>query len=69
MNNGPIIDERNYSVVGINGFRQGGLTIDQAATLACRLQDQMDQNGWRGKMQVFYRDGSEVDWKRLKGRL
>lgn len=63
MKNTPLIDERNYTVVGINGFRQGGLTRKQAVDLARQMQQQMDQAGWRGKMRVYYRDGSPVAWE------
>jgi len=54
--------ERNYTVVGINGYRQGNLTREQAIVLASRMQAQMDRAGWRGRMHVYYRDGSPVDW-------
>lgn len=52
--------EKNYTVVGINGFRQGSLTRAQAIELAKRMQRMMAEAGWAGKMRVYYRDGSEV---------
>ncbi|MFQ5339999.1 MAG: hypothetical protein ACE5F6_00475 [Anaerolineae bacterium] len=58
-----MIDDKNYTVVGINGYRQGNLTREQAVKLARKMQDQMDRAGWRGKMWVYYRDGSPVDWR------
>lgn len=54
------MDEKNYSVVGINGFRQGSLTRTQAIDLAKRLQRQMLEQGWAGKVRVYYRDGKEI---------
>jgi hypothetical protein len=62
MKNKPLIDDKNYTVVGINGYRQGNLTREQAVALARRMQEQMDQAGWRGRMRVYYRDGSPVAW-------
>lgn len=62
MTEPKIIDDKNYSVVGINGYRQNGLTRKQAVDLARRMQEQMKQAGWAGKMKVFYRDGSPVAW-------
>jgi hypothetical protein len=59
-----MLDDRTYSVVGINGYRQDNLTREQAIRLARRMQEQMDRAGWRGKMRVFYRDGSLVEWER-----
>jgi len=58
-----LIDDKNYTVVGINGFRKGGLTYEQAVGLAARMQQQMAQAGWAGRMKVYYRDGSPVDWR------
>lgn len=58
-----MIDDRNYAVVGINGFRQGSLTRKQAVDMARRMQEQMDRAGWRGRMQVYYRDGSRIEWQ------
>ena len=58
-----MIDERNYAVTGINGFRQGNLTRNQAIALARRMQQQMKEAGWRGRMKIFYRDGSPVAWE------
>jgi len=59
---GQMFDDKNYIVVGINGFRQGSLTREQAVKLARKMQEQMDRAGWRGKMKVYYRDGSPVAW-------
>jgi len=53
-----LIDEKNYTVVGINGYRVGSLTREQAFKLAGRLREQMKQAGWAGKVRVYYRDGS-----------
>jgi len=62
MNAKPIVDEKNYSVVGVNGFRRGSLTRGQAFFLARTMQEQMKTAGWAGKVEVYYRDGSRVDW-------
>jgi hypothetical protein len=62
MKNKPLIADKNYTVVGINGYHQGNLTREQAVALARRMQEQMDQAGWRGRMRVYYRDGSPVAW-------
>ena len=62
MTNKPIVDDGNYTVTGINGFRRGSLKRDEAIAMARRMQEQMDRMGWRGKMRVYYRDGSPVDW-------
>lgn len=56
-----LADEKNYAVVGINGFRRGSLTESEALRLARDMQKQMQTAGWAGKLRVFYRDGSEVD--------
>lgn len=61
-----IMDDKNYTVVGINGFRKPNLTRSQAIELAKNMQRQMDQYGWRGEMRVYYRDGSLFDWKESK---
>ena len=58
----PLIDDKLYSVVGINGYRQGNLTKEQAFKLASNLTSQMKTNGWAGKVRIYYRDGSEVKW-------
>ena len=57
-----IIDDKNYTVVGINGFRRGCLNRKEAVQLARTMQAEMDANGWRGRMKVYYRDGSPVAW-------
>lgn len=54
------VDEKNYAVVGINGFRKGGLTRDEATQLASRMRHQMKVAGWAGKVRIYYRDGTEV---------
>ncbi len=59
----PIIDDRIYTVVGINGYRRGNLTKEQAFNLAENLTNQMKIAGWAGKVRVYYRDGTEVEWK------
>jgi len=66
MGNQAIIDDRIYSVVGINGFRHGNLTRSQAIEMAIKMQKLMDNAGWRGRMKVYYRDGSVVDWEEGK---
>lgn len=58
-----MIDDRNYTVVGINGFRHSNLLKTQALKMAKQMQEQMDRAGWRGEMKVYYRDGSPVDWR------
>lgn len=55
-----MVDEKNYSVVGINGFRRGGLTRQEAMSTARSMQRQMNQAGWAGKVYVYYRDGTSV---------
>jgi hypothetical protein len=62
----PIVDEKNYTVVGINGFRRGSLIRIEAFALARKMQEQMQQNGWSGLVKVYYRDGKEVNWKEEK---
>lgn len=61
------MDDKNYSVVGINGFRRGSLTRKQALDMARRMQEQMDRAGWRGKIEVYYRDGTRIDWRQEIG--
>ena len=56
----PIVDDRNYSVVSINGFRRGNLTLPDARTLAARMREQMRTAGWSGEAVIYYRDGTEV---------
>lgn len=56
-------DDKNYTVVGINGFRRGSLTRKEAFALAKKMQDQMIFAGWGGEMRVYYRDGEEVCWR------
>jgi hypothetical protein len=58
---GPIVDTKLYTVVGINGYRRAGLTLDEAASLANRMREQMKVAGWRGHVRILYRDGSEVN--------
>jgi hypothetical protein len=55
-------DDKTYSVVGINGYRQGNLTKEQAFKLAQKLTNEMKITGWSGKVRVYYRDGAEVKW-------
>lgn len=54
-------DDRTYSVTTINGYRQANLTREQARAHAAKLADQMQRAGWRGKVCIWYRDGSCVD--------
>jgi hypothetical protein len=56
----PLIDEKNYTVVGPNGYRRGGLTREEAFALAANMREQMRTAGWRGDVRVYYRDGTEV---------
>lgn len=56
----PIIDERNYTVIGVNGYRVPNLTRGQATRKADQVRQQMKQAGWAGKVHVVYRDGSVV---------
>jgi len=56
-----MIDEKVYTVVGINGFRRGCLGRDEALGLAARMRETMRRHGWAGKVRVFFRDGSLVD--------
>lgn len=56
----PIVDERNYTVLGIHSFRKANLTLEEAKQLATRMREQMELAGWAGKVRVLYRDGSEV---------
>lgn len=53
-----LIDERLYTVVGINGFRQGNLTREQAGRLAAKIREEMERAGWAGDVKIYYRDGS-----------
>jgi len=59
-NNKIPIDDRLYTVVGINGFRKSNLTRSHAFHLAEQTREQMKRAGWRGEVKVYYRDGSEV---------
>lgn len=68
MKTKPIIDERNYSVVGINGYRQGNLTRSQADTHAAQLVHQMETAGWRGRVAIVYRDGTVVWTHQVGGK-
>ena len=56
----PLIDEKNYTVVGPNGFRRGGMRRGEALRLAARMREQMVIAGWAGTVNVYYRDGSRV---------
>lgn len=58
---GPIIDEKNYSVTTINGYRVGNLTREQAEKRAARLVEEMKRAGWAGIVRIHYRDGSTVE--------
>jgi len=55
-----VFDENNYTVVGVNGYRVGNLTKEQAFVRAGRLQQEMATAGWAGQVRVFYRDGTLV---------
>ena len=55
-----MFDERNYTVVGINGFRWDNLRREEAFALAQCMREQMAEAGWVGQVRVFYRDGVEV---------
>lgn len=62
------IDEKNYTVTCVNGFRRGCLRRKEAFALAQRMNEQMRNAGWAGKARIFYRDGSEVLTKDGGGR-
>ena len=49
-------NEKNYTVVGINGYRRESMTLDQATLHADTLRLQMANAGWAGKVRVLYRD-------------
>ena len=55
-------DDKNYTVVYPNGYRRGSMTREQAVDLARRRQNNIVEEGGEGKMKVYYRDGSPVDW-------
>jgi len=55
-----MVDTKVYAVTAPNGYRRGGMTLEQARRHAGRLREQMRTAGWAGKVRVFYRDGSEV---------
>ena len=61
----PFYSDRNYSVTAPNGYRKGGMSEDEAQTHAAALNQQMRENGWRGKAEVYYRDGSLVPAKKV----
>lgn len=56
------VDDPNYTVVGINGFKQTDLTKKQAIKLARQMQTEINTAGLQGKMQIFSHDGSLVEW-------
>ena len=60
MKNKTLIDEKLYTVTTINGYRQGGFTMEQAVKHANNLHKQMENAGWRGDIRVHYRDGTCV---------
>lgn len=61
-----IVDDRNYTVVSDNGYRSTHLTRENAFKDAEKIHEQCLMYGWRVKVRVFYRDGSEVDWREGK---
>ena len=58
-----LIDDKTYTVVGINGFRKPGLTRQEAVRLARRMKTQMETAGWAGEVEIYYWDGSLVAWE------
>jgi hypothetical protein len=58
----PLIDERNYTVTTINGYRRSNLLRAEAIAHAVRLREQMRVAGWRGEVHVYYRDGQAINW-------
>lgn len=58
-------DERIYAVVAPYGYRKPGLTKAEAEQHATRLAEQMRTAGWRGNVDIVYRDGSVVERKRV----
>lgn len=67
MNPQPLIDDRNYVVTAINGYRSKHMKRDEAEQHARRLNEQMRTNGWTGRAwtgraRIVYRDGSEVPY-------
>lgn len=61
------VDNQNYTVTGTNGFRRGSLTREKAIAMARRMQKNWESLGSPVKMNVFYRDGSPVAWKKGNG--
>lgn len=59
--------EKNYSVVGINGFQKGSLTFAEAVKLSQQMRRQMKTAGWSGKVSIRFQDGSEVKLCRICG--
>lgn len=55
-----MIDERNYTVTCINGFRRGCLSKSAGISLVRKMNEQLKRLGWNGKARLWYRDGSEV---------
>ena len=43
-------------------WEAGAEHVVRRSLMAQRMQLEMDRAGWRGKMEVYYRDGSRVDW-------
>ena len=60
-----MIDNKTYTVTGPNGFRQGNLTETQARRLAEKMLHTMQQAGWAGKVDIYYRDGSLVQSRKI----
>lgn len=54
------IDDKLYSVSGPNGYRKAWFTLSQAHAAAKAMREQMARNGWRGKVRIYYRDGTEI---------
>lgn len=56
----PIIDDKCYYYTAPTGYRSAWMPQDEAVRGASGMAEQAKRNGWRMKIRVFYRDGSEV---------
>lgn len=58
-----VVDDKLYTVVSDNGYRSKHMKRADAFRDAQKIHDQCVMYGWRVKVRVYYRDGSEVDWR------
>jgi hypothetical protein len=58
-----IVDEKNYTVVSGNGYRAGPMEREAAFKDAKKIYNFCVMYGREAKVQVYYRDGTEVDWR------